>query len=172
MNKGFKRKIAILMLAISLPATSLLQVQKAEAYLSVAEKRDKVVRTAISLTNKVEYVNWRYRQESYAPYRTDCSGFTYLAYRLANVGVRLVNKDDDDQARVGTRVAWGNFRKGDLVFFWLNSSNKSNVGHVGIYIGNGKMIHNISSSRDVIISNIYTNSWYKNRFVVARRVIR
>lgn len=172
MYKGFKRKIAILMLAISLPATSLLQVQNAEAAtLSAAAKRDKVVRTAIALTNKVQYVHWTQRQERYAPYRTDCSGFTYLAYRLANVGVRLVNKDDDDQARVGTRVAWGNFKKGDLVFFWLDRSDKRNVGHVGIYIGNGKMIHNITAKKDVIISNIYTNSYYKERFVVARRVI-
>ncbi|HTG70102.1 MAG TPA: C40 family peptidase [Candidatus Udaeobacter sp.] len=173
MNKGFKRKIAILMLAISLPATSLLHLQNAEAATSAAAKRDKVVRTAIALTNKVQYVHWTQRQESHAPYRTDCSGFTYLAYRLANVGVKLVNRDDDDQAKVGTRVAWGHFKKGDLIFTWNSGSkNRKDVGHVGIYIGNGKMIHNAGAKNDVIISNIYKSSYYKNRFIVARRVIK
>jgi cell wall-associated NlpC family hydrolase len=170
MKKGIKTKIAILMLAISLPATSLMQ--GVEAASSVEAKRDKVVQTALSLKNKVQYVTWRHRQETRAPYKTDCSGFAYLAYRLADVDVKLVNKDDDDQAKVGQKVSWGNLKKGDLVFFWLNSSDKKNVGHVGIYIGDGKMIHNINKSRDVIITNIYKNSWYKDRFVVARRVIK
>lgn len=170
MKKGITTKIAILMLAISLPATSLLQ--EAQAASSVEAKRNKVVQTALSLKNKVDYVSWKKRQETRAPYKTDCSGFTYLAYRLADVGVKLVNKDDDDQAKVGQKVSWGNLKKGDLVFFWLNSKDKKNVGHVGMYIGDGKMIHNLNSSRDVIITNIYKNSWYKDRFVVARRVIK
>lgn len=171
MKQGIKTKIAILMLAVSLPATSILgSVDAASA--SVEAKRNKVVKTAISLTNKVDYVHWKKRQEVRAPYKTDCSGFTYLAYRLANVGVKLVNKDDDDQAKVGQKVAWGKLEKGDLVFFWLNSKNKKDVGHVGIYIGDGKMIHNITPEKDVIISNIYKNSYYKDRFVVARRVIK
>lgn len=141
--------------------------------LSLDAKRNKVVQTALSLQNKVQYVNWRYRQEAHAPYKTDCSGFTFLVYRLANVGVGLVNKDDDSQAKVGQKVAWGNFKKGDLIFFGnMGASNsKSDVGHVGIYIGDGKMIHNISSSRDVVITNIYQNNYYKSRFTVARRVI-
>ncbi|MDQ8734868.1 NlpC/P60 family protein [Paenibacillus sp. LHD-38] len=133
------------MLAISLPATALLQ--DVEAASSIEAKRNKVVQTALSLQNKVEYVNWRQRQEIRAPYKTDCSGFTYLAYRLANVGLKLVNKDDDGQAKVGQKVFGGNFKIGDLIFFWLDSSDKKNVGHVGIYIGDGKMIHNITAKR-------------------------
>src|SRR4029453_1543884 len=143
MKKGFKTKIAILMLAVSLPATSLLA--SVDAASSVEAKRNKVVQTALSLQNKLDYVNRKNRQETRAPYKTDCSGFTYLSYRLANVGVKLVNKDEDDQAKVGQKVSWGNLKKGDLVFFWLNSKNKKDVGHVGIYIGDGKMIHNITA---------------------------
>lgn len=171
MKKGMKTKIAILMLAVTLPATTLLQ--SVEAASSVEARRNKVVQTALSLKNKVEYVHWKQRQETRAPYKTDCSGFTYLAYRLANVGVKLVNKDDDDQAKVGQKVSWGKFKKGDLIFTWNGGSkNKSDVGHVGIYIGDGKMIHNASGKSDVIISNIYKSSYYKERFIVARRVIK
>ncbi|WP_337101174.1 C40 family peptidase [Paenibacillus sp. YIM B09110] len=173
MKKGFKTKLAILMLAVSLPATSLFATSNVDAAsASVTAKQNKVVQTALSLQSKVQYVNWKQRQEVKPPYKTDCSGFTYLTYRLANIGVSLVNKDDDDQAKVGTKVSWSNLQKGDLVFFWLNSKNKSDVGHVGIYIGDGKMIHNLTAARDVVITNIYTNNWYKQRFVVARRVIK
>ncbi|MDQ0062805.1 C40 family peptidase [Paenibacillus harenae] len=172
MKQGFKTKLAVLMMAVSIPATALLNDVSFAASASVEAKRNKVVQTAISLKNKVDYVHWNQRQESKPPYKTDCSGFTYLAYRLANVGVKLVNRDDDDQAKVGQRVAWGKFEKGDLIFTWNGGSkNKSDVGHVGIYIGNGKMIHNASVSKDVVISNVYS-SYYKERFIVARRVIK
>ncbi len=151
-------------------STSTSTPKPKPASSSVEAKRNKVVQTALSLKNKVDYVHWKNRQETRAPYKTDCSGFTYLAYRLAKVGVLLVNKDDDDQAKVGKKVAWGKFEKGDLIFTWLNAKDKTNVGHVGIYIGGGKMIHNAGSKNDVIISNI-NSSYYKERFITARRVI-
>ncbi|MFE5318788.1 C40 family peptidase [Paenibacillus sp. NPDC056579] len=172
MKKGMKTKLLVLVLAMSMPITGF--VQSADAATSADAKRDKIVKTALSLENKVQYVNWRDRQEAHAPYKTDCSGFTALVYKLANVGVTLVNRDDDAQAKVGQKIAWGNFKKGDLIFFGKMGSSKtiSDVGHVGIYIGDGKMIHNLNSSRDVTITNIYTNSYYKSRFTVARRVIK
>lgn len=174
MKKGIKSKIAILMLAITIPASGLMHdANAAAASNTITAKREKLVKTAISLQNKVDYVHWTKRQEKYAPYKTDCSGFAYLVYKKANVGVGLVNRDDDDQAKVGTKVAWGNFQKGDLIFTWNGGSkNKKDVGHVGIYIGNGKMIHNASGKSDVIVTNIYKTNYYKDRFIVARRVIK
>ncbi|WP_051620373.1 C40 family peptidase [Paenibacillus sp. UNC451MF] len=155
------------------PVTNEVSATKAST-LSVAAKRDKVVKTALSLQNKVQYVPWTQRQESHAPYKTDCSGFTALVYKLANVGVTLVDRDDDHQAKVGTKItSYKNLQKGDLIFFGNLGSSKSlkDVGHVGIYIGNGKMIHNLNSKNDVKISDI-NSSYYKSRFIVARRVIK
>ncbi|WP_282942675.1 C40 family peptidase [Paenibacillus sp. RC67] len=137
---------------------------------SIAARQEKVVQMALSLQNQVKYVNWKNRQEDHAPYATDCSGFTYLAYRLADVGVLLINRAPIPQSTVGQKVEWGQFQKGDLIFT-RNSTSGNEVGHVGIYIGDGKMIHNANSSSNVIISNINT-SYYKDRFVVARRVIQ
>lgn len=173
MKQGFKTKLAVLMMAVSIPAAALMHDVSFAASAAVQAKQNKVVQTALALKGKVQYVHWSERQEKTPPYKTDCSGFTYLTYRLANIGVKLVNRDDDDQAKVGTKVAWGKFEKGDLIFTWNSGSkNKSDVGHVGIYIGGGKMIHNASASKDVIISNIYSGSYYKDRFIVARRVIK
>jgi hypothetical protein len=67
----------------------------------------------------------------------DCSGFTQLVY--GNVGVDLP-RTSSQQATAGRPVASvAEARPGDLVFFDYSSS-RAGVDHVGIYIGNGKMI--------------------------------
>jgi len=171
MKQGMKTKVALAMMAVSLPATALLHdASYAASASSLDAKREKVVQTALSLKGKVQYVHWSQRQEKVAPYKTDCSGYTYLVYRLANIGVQLVNRDDDDQAKVGQKVSWGNFKKGDLIFFWINPNNKRDVGHVAIYMGDGKIIHNAGTKNDVIISDL-NGSYWKSRFINARRVI-
>jgi len=156
--------------SLSVIAAAAFPDAYAAAAPSIESQRDKIIVTALELQDKVTYVHWRDRQEMVAPYKTDCSGYTYLVYRLANVGVKLINRDDDDQSHVGKLITWGNFEKGDLLFFWNDPNNKGNVGHVGIYIGDNQMIHNADIGKNVVISDIGSN-YYKTRFIVARRVI-
>ena len=67
----------------------------------------------------------------------DCSGFTQLVY--GNVGVDLP-RTSSQQATAGRAVASvADARPGDLVFFDY-SSDRAGIDHVGIYVGNGKMI--------------------------------
>jgi len=66
---------------------------------------------------------------------TDCSGLTMMVYK--KFGVSLPHSDNQ-QGRMGTRVPKGQEKPGDLVFF--NEHGKS-ISHVGIYAGNGKIIH-------------------------------
>ncbi|WP_254791118.1 transglycosylase SLT domain-containing protein [Blastococcus tunisiensis] len=67
----------------------------------------------------------------------DCSGFTQLVYK--NLGVDLP-RTSSQQATSGRPVAsLAEARPGDLVFF-DNSSSRAGIDHVGMYIGNGKMI--------------------------------
>src|SRR3954470_5471643 len=66
------------------------------------------------------------------PNSFDCSGLTQFAYRAA--GIALPHSSSM-QSRMGTPVARANLQPGDLVFFY------SPVSHVGIYIGNGLMVH-------------------------------
>jgi hypothetical protein len=67
----------------------------------------------------------------------DCSGFTKLVY--GNLGIDLP-RTSSQQATAGRAVAsLDEARAGDLVFF-DHSSSRAGVDHVGIYIGNGKMI--------------------------------
>jgi hypothetical protein len=67
----------------------------------------------------------------------DCSGFTKLVY--GNLGIDLP-RTSSQQATAGRAVAsLDEARAGDLVFF-DHSSSRAGVDHVGIYIGNDKMI--------------------------------
>ena len=67
----------------------------------------------------------------------DCSGLTQLVYK--NLGIELP-RTASQQATSGQAVAsLADARPGDLVFFDYSSS-RPGVDHVGVYIGNGKMI--------------------------------
>ncbi|WP_034510442.1 NlpC/P60 family protein [Blastococcus sp. URHD0036] len=66
------------------------------------------------------------------PNAFDCSGLTQYAYAAA--GISLPHSSSM-QARMGTPVSRAELQPGDLVFFY------SPVTHVGLYIGNGQMVH-------------------------------
>lgn len=92
----------------------------------------------------------------------DCSSFTVKAF--ADAGIKLA-RTTAGQVVQGTPVSKNNLRVGDLVFFKTTSSY---VGHVGIYVGNGKMIGSQSSTGVAIVS--MNNSYWGPRYVTARRV--
>ncbi|MYS89380.1 MULTISPECIES: C40 family peptidase [Streptomyces] len=62
----------------------------------------------------------------------DCSGLTQAAWKAAGV---TLPRTTYDQVNAGTTVSLTDAQPGDLVFFY------DDVTHVGIYIGNGMMIH-------------------------------
>lgn len=79
----------------------------------------------------------------------DCSGLTQLVYKQMGIDLPRVSRD---QAQVGQEVGTlDQARPGDLVAF---SSRGQDVGHIGIYVGNGKMLHAPRSGRNVSIDPI------------------
>lgn len=77
------------------------------------------------------------------PNAFDCSGLTLAAYRAAGVSLPRTTYSQID---AGRRVARSELRPGDLVFFY------SGISHVGIYIGNGQMIHAPNPSAPVRVA--------------------
>ena len=75
----------------------------------------------------------------------DCSGFVLSVF--ANYGIYLP-RVAAAQAGVGTSVSSSEMLPGDLVFY----SSGGGIDHVGIYIGNGQIIHAANSRRGIIIS--------------------
>jgi gamma-D-glutamyl-L-lysine dipeptidyl-peptidase len=85
----------------------------------------------------------------------DCSGFTYSVYR--NFGITLP-RDADRQYAHGKPVPPGSLRPADLVFY--RSSPGGPVGHVGMYIGNGKIIDAPRTGQPVKIEQLSSHSNY------------
>ncbi|WP_381794826.1 NlpC/P60 family protein [Streptomyces niveus] len=80
------------------------------------------------------------------PSSYDCSGLTGAAWKEA--GVQLP-RTTWDQVKVGKRVATADLLPGDLVFFY------DDISHVGIYKGDGKMIHAPKPGANVREESIY-----------------
>ncbi|GAA3158213.1 C40 family peptidase [Blastococcus jejuensis] len=91
------------------------------------------------------------------PRSFDCSGLTAFAYAAA--GVRLPHSSRM-QAGMGQSVSRAELQPGDLVFFY------SPVSHVGIYIGNGQMVHAPTSGDVVKVASIDAMGGYAG----ARRI--
>ncbi len=87
----------------------------------------------------------------------DCSGLTMWAY--AHAGISLPHQSELQQ-QLGTPVAEGQLQPGDLVFFG------SPAYHVGIYLGNGLMVHAPTTGDVVKITSLSYMSDYSG----ARRV--
>ncbi len=99
-----------------------------------------------------------------SPKGFDCSGF--VQYVFAQNGISLP-RTTESQVTVGTYISKSDLQLGDLVF--LKNTYRTGVSHVGIYIGDGKMIH-ASSSKGVTTSSLST-SYYVQHYHSARRVL-
>lgn len=88
----------------------------------------------------------------------DCSGLTQAAWGAAGVSLP---RTTGAQAGVGQPVAYGDLQPGDLVFFY------SGLSHMGIYAGNGMMVHAPRSGRNV--EEVALAGYWQGQFQTARR---
>ena len=96
----------------------------------------------------------------------DCSGFTRYIY--LQFGYSL-GATASGQNNIGVEVSRENLKPGDLILFY--DEGKTKIGHTGIYISNGDFIHSANPQRGVVIDNINTNSYYNERYIVAKRIV-
>jgi len=90
----------------------------------------------------------------------DCSGLVFWAYK--RVGIDLPHSSYALYGW-GRRVARSKMKPGDVLFF-------SGLGHVGLYLGRGRMVHAPYTGRRVEIVKL-GHSHYGSRLVGARRVV-
>lgn len=95
----------------------------------------------------------------------DCSAFTRRVYR--SQGVELP-RNSRDQADIGSVVAYGGVRTGDLLFF--DTSISGSISHVGVVLGGTTFAH-ASSSKGVTRSSL-KEKYYVKRFVKGGRIFR
>ena len=104
-----------------------------------------------------------YRFGGEGPNGIDCSSFVQQVYREHGINLPRTARE---QSKVGKDVPVGDLREGDLLFFHTYASYPS---HVGIYLGEGKMIHASSGSGKVVVSEV-DSDYYRSRFIGAKRV--
>jgi peptidoglycan DL-endopeptidase CwlO len=91
----------------------------------------------------------------------DCSGLVSWAY--GRLGIALPHSSYALYGK-GRRVPVATLKAGDLLFF-------SGLGHVGLYLGRGRMVHAPHSGRLVEVVRL-GHSGYGSRLVGARRIVR
>ncbi|MFI5839506.1 C40 family peptidase [Catenuloplanes sp. NPDC051500] len=101
----------------------------------------------------LDQVGKPYRANAAGPGSYDCSGLVSVAYRKA--GVKLPHSSHAI-VRKGKRVRRADLRPGDVVM--------PQSGHVGIYLGDGKIVHAATPSSGVVVSKMYG-------FSTARRML-
>jgi len=94
----------------------------------------------------------------------DCSGLSYAAHK-AN-GYQIA-RDAGDQAASGKEVAFDQLEPGDLLFF-AYEEGKGALHHVGIYYGDGKMLHSPQTGKGVEITEL-KDTKYEKELCAARR---
>ncbi len=94
----------------------------------------------------------------------DCSGLTYLAAQSIRLQIPRTAAMQYDASK---RIKDNERLPGDLVFF---SENGKKVSHVGIYVGDGKMLNAVSSgsTTGVIISTLSSPYWVRTYFGAGR----
>lgn len=109
------------------------------------------------------YVGCRYVYGGSSPSGFDCSGFTMYCYRKY-YGISLPHGANMQMHR-GRKVSLSALQKGDLIFFDHDHNGKAD--HVGIYVGNGKLVH-ASNPRSGVIKVSLSG---KKDLLAARRYI-
>jgi cell wall-associated NlpC family hydrolase len=106
----------------------------------------------------------------------DCSGFVWRVFKLqkypgggalnATIKGRTTYQMSGEVPR-SKRIAFAKLASGDVLFFGSKGpkSTPGEVGHTGIYLGNGWMIH--SSGQGVAV--VPMTGWYRQSFAWARR---
>ena len=110
------------------------------------------------------FIGSKYVYGGASPSGFDCSGFTSYIYK--QYGVNL-NRTATGQFQNGVAVDRDDLQAGDLIIF---GKSESSISHVGIYMGDGMIVHAANPSRGVTTDTI-ESGYYDRNYVGARRVM-
>lgn len=96
--------------------------------------------------------------------RFDCSGLTKAAY--AKAGISIPRVANDQYKTTDNHPSWDELKPGDLVFFGQKGNWRS-IHHVGIYVGNGEMLHAPRTGTKIRIDKVH----YMPDYFGATRVV-
>jgi cell wall-associated NlpC family hydrolase len=137
--------VALLTFCVSLPTA------QAKPYVDNVPDYTTVVNAVQFVDTAEQYLGVRYCHGGTSPRCFDCSGFTQYVYNMRGVDIP---RTADSQYQSATPVSKADAAPGDLVFFLSNGY----AYHVGIYVGDGKVLHSPHPGAEVRVESIWTPS--------------
>ncbi|WP_332646631.1 NlpC/P60 family protein [Lysinibacillus sp. 54212] len=148
-------------------ANNEVKMLKASDVKSYKSYKDIPKPTANDIISEAKrYVGLPYLWAGVSSWGYDCSGILYAVFREHGI---MIPRDSFYQATKGTKVAKKNLKPGDLVFFAYNGGT-GKVYHVGLYIGDGQMLHAPHYAAKVRIEKL-DQGVYKKNYAGARRYL-
>jgi cell wall-associated NlpC family hydrolase len=164
MSPTLRSRVPVLALALALCATAVpTAAQALDGHPEPWAKTNPATPTKGELAARFALgeVGVPYRWGGEAPSTGfDCSGLVRWAY--GQVGIDLPHSSYALYGE-GRRVSGSHLAPGDILFF-------EGLGHVGLYLGRGRMVHAPQTGRDVEIVRLSTTN-YGARLIGARRVV-
>ncbi|WP_051366621.1 C40 family peptidase [Hamadaea tsunoensis] len=93
------------------------------------------------------------------PDHYDCSGLVWAAYRSVGQSLPRVSRDQF-QGTKSALVSRYALLPGDLLFFSSSPYDEDTIHHVGIYLGDGKMVHSPTTGDVVKVSTVWWSHFY------------
>lgn len=144
--------------AVSAPVENNVQQSYTVDTSSASPAAQKVIDTA------AKYLGVPYLWGGTTPSGFDCSGFVQYVY--AECGYSITRTTYTQWDNDGTYVSRQNLQPGDLVYFGTDGS----PSHVGLYVGNGTMIHAPSTGKTIQYTSI-DSDYYASRFMGGKRIL-
>lgn len=91
----------------------------------------------------------------------DCSSLAYYSWQSAGISIKYGGSNTaaaeaEYCAKNGKTVSEKDMKSGDLIFYsFTNNGRYKNISHVGIYVGNGKMVEAVDENHGVVYGNFY-----------------
>jgi len=148
------------------PYTEVDDVKVYGKYSKVFEKA--LIPKEIEEITEYSYVN--YKSGGSSPSGWDCSGFTQWVYK--NIYGISIPRSSREQAKIGKSIDkndMSEWKPGDILVYAAGGS----VNHVGLYLGNGMMMHALNTKYDTVIQGVkYYESWdSRNNLKYVRRCL-